>query len=181
MKRYLIYGLCAAAVIAVALELPRPAAGGTLGSPVPAPAFTHDSPGDWLNSEPLTWDALRGKVVLVDFWAFECWNCYRSFPWLRDLETRLEPEGLRVIGVHTPEFDREKVRANLEAKIEQFMLHHPVMMDNDYSYWRAMGNRYWPAWYIVDKQGNVRAAFYGETHEGDAQAQRIEAAIRDLL
>ena len=181
MKRYIIYSVIFCSAVLFCTEVLRPVSGETLAQPLPAPAFTHTGAGDWLNSAPLSWDKLRGKVVLVDFWAFECWNCYRSFPWLRDMEARLEPRGLRVIGVHTPEFDREKVKANVVAKIREFMLHHPVMLDNDHSYWRAMGNRFWPAYYIVDKQGRVRAVFYGETHRGDRQAAQIEAVIRELL
>ncbi len=97
------------------------------------------------------------------------------------MEARLESRGLQVVGVHTPEFEHERVRKNVEAKIEEFGLRHPVMLDNDFSYWRAMGNRYWPAFYIVDKKGLLRAVFYGETHEGDRQAGKIEATIKDLL
>src|SRR5688572_19696382 len=85
----------------------------------PAPAFTHAAPAEWLNSPPLTIESLRGHVVLLDFWTFACWNCYRSFPWLNDLEARLHSRGLRVIGVHTPEFDHERARANIERKIAQ--------------------------------------------------------------
>ena len=181
MKRYIIYSVLFCGAVLFSMEMLRPADGATLARPLTAPAFTHTDAGDWLNSAPLTWKDLRGKVVLVDFWTFECWNCYRSFPWLRDMETRLAPEGLQVIGVHTPEFDREKVKSSIEAKIREFMLQHPVMIDNDHSYWRAMGNRYWPAYYIVDKQGRIRAVFYGETHRGDRQARQIEATIRDLL
>jgi thiol-disulfide isomerase/thioredoxin len=181
MKRYIIYSVLFCSAVLFSMEMLRPADGATLSRPLPVPAFTHTKPGDWLNSAPLTWKDLRGKVVLVDFWTFECWNCYRSFPWLRDMEARLEPEGLQVIGVHSPEFDREKVKSSIEAKIREFMLHHPVMIDNDHSYWRAMGNRYWPAYYIVDKQGRIRAVFYGETHRGDRQAKQIETTIRDLL
>ncbi|MCB1865006.1 MAG: redoxin domain-containing protein [Chromatiales bacterium] len=149
--------------------------------PAPAPAFTHTAPAQWIGSPPLTLAALRGKVVLLDVWAFECWNCYRSFPWLNAMAARLEPRGLQVIGVHTPEFDREKDRGRLEAKVAEFGLHHPVMIDNDWSYWNALGNRYWPAWYVLDRQGRIRGRFIGETHAGDAQAQRIEALIETLL
>lgn len=181
MQRYIIYSALFCAAVLVMTQVMQPVSGQTLQKPVPAPAFTQTDPADWLNSKPLTWKDLRGKVVLVDFWTFDCWNCYRSFPWLRDLETRLGPQGLEVIGVHSPEFDREKVKANVEAKIREFMLHHPVMLDNNHTYWRAMGNRFWPAWYIVDKRGDIRAVYYGETHPGDRQATRIEAVIKDLL
>ncbi len=147
----------------------------------PAPEFTHRAEAEWLNSAPLTLGALRGQVVLVDFWTFACWNCYRSFPWLNALEARLHDQGLRVIGVHTPEFEHERVRGNIEKKIAAYDLRHPVMMDNDFSYWRAMGNRYWPAFYLIDRQGRVRASYAGETHEGDQRALRIEADIKRLL
>lgn len=147
----------------------------------PAPAFTHTAASEWLNSKPLMLESLRGQVVLLDFWTFACWNCYRSFPWLNELESRLHERGLRIIGVHTPEFDHERVRGNIEKKIAQYGLKHPVMMDNDFSYWNAMGNRYWPAFYLIDKRGRVRSHYAGETHAGDAQARRIESDISALL
>ena len=149
--------------------------------PVSAPEFTHQRDSDWINSVPLRIADLRGKVLLIDFWTFDCWNCYRSFPWLKSLEARLDPARFLVIGVHTPEFDREKQRNNIVAKVAQFGLRHPVMIDNDYSYWQAMGNRYWPAWYLVDKSGRIRAVFQGETHSGERQAEVIENNIRELL
>lgn len=146
-----------------------------------APAFPVTSPEHWLNSPPLTWGALHGKVVLVDFWTFDCWNCYRSFPWLTDLEARLAPEGLQIIGVHSPEFDHEKVTNSIVKKARKFQLTHPIVIDNDMHTWRAFENRYWPAYYLVDRQGRVRARFVGEIHAGDTQATQIEAAIRALL
>ena len=148
---------------------------------VRAPAFTHAGRQDWINSLPLQLADLRGDVVLVDFWTSDCWNCYRSFPWLNAMERRLAPQGLRIIGVHTPEFDREKVREHVMARIAEFKLKHPVMVDNDRSYWRAMHNQYWPAYYLIDKKGYVRAVYYGETHAGDRQAGQIEGTIRQLL
>lgn len=156
---------------------------GTRGAvaPMGAPAFTHLREADWLNSKPLTLASLRGKVVLIDFWAFECWNCYRSFPWLKELEASFEEEGLQVIGVHAPEFERERERSAVAAKAQQFGLSHPIMIDNDFSYWRALGNRYWPAYYLIDKRGRVRYRFVGETHAGSAQAQRVERAVQALL
>lgn len=154
---------------------------GVLDRPFPAPEFPARAPDAWINSEPLRLADLRGKVVLIDFWTFDCWNCYRSFPWLNDLERRLEPQGLQVVGVHTPEFAHERVRASVVGKVAEFGLRHPVMMDNDFAYWRAMGNRYWPAFYVIGKRGRVRGAFAGETHPGDAQALRIEALLGELL
>jgi len=147
----------------------------------PLPEFTNTDRNTWFNSEPVSLQDLRGRVVLVDFWTFECWNCYRSFPWLNALEERLDGEAFEVIGVHSPEFDRESDPQQVAAKIREFGLKHPVMMDNDFRYWRALNNRYWPAYYLVDKKGVIRHLHVGETHEGDARARLIEEQIRDLL
>ena len=145
------------------------------------PEFTHANQTDWINSEPLVVADLKGRVVLVDVWTFGCWNCYRSFPWLRAVEHRFGSEGLTVIGVHSPEFPHEGVRASVVKKVAQFELHHPVMIDNDLSYWRALGNQYWPTFYLVDKRGQIRSVFIGETHVGDRRALDIEERIKTLL
>jgi len=152
-----------------------------LNPPANMPEFTQVDELAWLNSKPLTRADLRGKVVLIDIWTYGCWNCYNSFPWLRSVEEKFADQDFTVIGIHTPEFDREKVRENVVKKIEEFKLHHPVMMDNNFAYWRALNNKYWPAYYIVDKQGNIRDAFIGETHEGDRRAKKIEKTIAKLL
>ena len=149
--------------------------------PAQIPEFTQTKQSAWINSKPLTINNLRGKVLLVDIWTFNCWNCYRSFPWLISVEKKFSGQGFQVIGVHTPEFEHEKERENVVAKIKEFMLHHPIMMDNDFAYWRSLNNQYWPAYYIVDKQGNIRGAFIGETHEGDPRAVQIESLIAKLL
>ena len=146
-----------------------------------APEFTHTLAEEWINSDPLTLSELRGNVVLLDFWTFDCWNCYRSFPWLKEVEKTYQGLGLQVIGVHTPEFEHERIRSNIVDKVTEFDLHHPVMIDNDFSYWRAMNNHYWPAFYLIDKQGFIRAIFLGETHAGTSRASKIERAIEELL
>jgi thiol-disulfide isomerase/thioredoxin len=151
------------------------------GEPTQAPEFTHAAPADWINSAPLRLEDLRGNVVLLDFWTFECWNCYRSFPWLNVLESKYSGKGLKVIGVHSPEFSRERDRARVAAKVAEFDLHHPIMIDNDFSYWQALGNRYWPAFYLIDRQGYLRHSFVGETHIGDTRAQAVEQAVQRLL
>lgn len=183
MKRSVQYVLILAATAALYLttELPIGAVATQLNDSPEAAEFTHSSPEEWINSVPLTLAELRGRVILIDFWTFDCWNCYRSFPWLKSVETRYHSQGLQVIGVHTPEFDHEKVRTNIIAKVEEFDLHHPVMIDNDFSYWNAMGNRYWPTYYLIDKRGRVRSVFIGETHAGDARARKVEAAIEWLI
>jgi thiol-disulfide isomerase/thioredoxin len=147
----------------------------------PLPAFTATTTDDWLNSAPLRVEDLRGKVVLLDVWTFGCWNCYRSFPWLNALEARLADSPFQVIGIHSPEFAHERDPAQVRAKIAEFGLRHPVMLDNDFAYWRALGNRYWPAYYLVDKHGDIRELHVGETHEGDARASAIEERIGALL
>ncbi len=181
MKRLIVLITSTLAVIALALPLTQAARGGVVRQPLAAPEFTHISADEWLNSAPLKLADLRGKVVLVDFWTFDCWNCYRSFPWLKAMETRLADKGLQVIGVHSPEFDREKIPENIKKKVAEFGLKHPIMIDNDFSYWKAMANRYWPAYYVIDKNGLLRAAFVGETHAGDDQAKKIEKILNELL
>ncbi len=152
-----------------------------LNPPATMPEFTQIDEIAWINSKPLLSEDLRGKVVLLDVWTYGCWNCYNSFPWLRGVEEKFADQDFTVIGIHTPEFDHEKERENVVKKIEEFELHHPVMMDNNKAYWRALRNRYWPAYYIVDKQGNIRKGFIGETHEGDRRAKKIENLIVKLL
>jgi glutathione peroxidase-family protein len=149
--------------------------------PAQMPEFTQVDPAAWINSKPLSVKDLRGKVILIDVWTYGCWNCYKSFPWLRALENKFSDQDFQVIGIHSPEFDREKERDNVVKKVEEFMLHHPVMMDNNRAYWRSLRNRYWPAYYIVDKEGNIRDAFIGETHAGDRNAKKIEKLITKLL
>ena len=147
----------------------------------PLPEFTHTDPRDWLGSKPLTKNDLKGKVVLIDIWTFECWNCYRSFPWLNGLQKKLTKSPLQIIGVHSPEFKREHDYAAIRMKMDEFQLKHPTMVDNDFSYWKALGNKYWPTFYIVDKQGQLRGRFIGEMHAGTPQAIKIEELIKQLL
>ena len=149
--------------------------------PSKMPEFTQVDEVAWINSKPLSVEDLLGKVVLIDVWTYGCWNCYNSFPWLHSVEEKFADQEFTVIGIHTPEFDREKEREIVVKKVAEFELHHPVMMDNDFAYWRALRNEYWPAYYIVDKQGNIRKGFIGETHKGDRRAKKIENIIAKLL
>ena len=153
----------------------------TAATGVVAPEFTHNATELWLNGPPLTLAELRGKVLLVDFWTFDCWNCYRSFPWLKALEAEFDDEDFIVVGVHAPEFEHERDIASVQDKADEFGLRHPIMIDNDFPYWKAMGNRFWPSFYLIDKHGLVRHAFIGETHRGDKQARAIHDAVVALL
>lgn len=157
------------------------AAAREMDHPRQAPEFSHSAPRDWLNAAAMTLEDLRGRVVLIDFWSYGCWNCYRSFPWLNDLEDRFGPRGLIVVGVHSPEFEHEKNRSKVAAKVQEFEIAHPVMIDNDLSYWKAMENRYWPTFYLIDRVGQIRASYIGETHSGDRNARAIEDKVSELL
>lgn len=185
--RIIIFALIALALAAfLALSPISPAFNtntqfGVLAQPRITPEFTHTAPAEWLNSQPLKLSDLRGKVVLLDFWTFDCWNCYRSIPWQHHVEEKLGPNGLRLIGVHSPEFDHERDVNNVMDKIEEFKITHPVMIDNDFSYWKAMKNRYWPSYYVLDKSGRTRGIFAGEVHVGDRRAQAMESLINKLL
>lgn len=150
-------------------------------APEAAPQFTQRAPAAWINSSPRTIESFRGRVLLIDVWTFDCWNCYRSIPWLADLERRLAPRGLSVLGIHSPEFKHERERERVLAKVREFGIKHPVMLDNDFAYWRALDNRYWPAFYVIDKRGRIRGRFVGETHVGDRRAVQIERLIQTLV
>lgn len=147
----------------------------------PAPEFPHTRQASWLNSPPLTLASLRGKVVLLDIWTTDCWNCYRSFPWLRGVTDRFSGRGLVVIGVHSPEFEHEKDRRAIAARLAQYQLTNPQMLDDDFAYWRRLDNQYWPAFYLIDRQGRIRQLLVGEQHSGDRSARNFEAAIDTLL
>lgn len=172
MRRYLFLFLLFLPMAVLARELPQP---------LPMPEFTNQDAEQWFNSKPLRRADLQGKVVLLDVWTYECWNCYRSFPWLHDLEERFKDEDFQVIGIHTPEFARERKVGNVAAAIKKFELEHPVMMDNEFAYWNALNNRFWPAFYLIDKRGNLRYLHVGETHKGDRRAVAIERDINTLL
>ena len=133
MKRskMLILAVAVALVVLIGVRLDDRAVAYDVTDAPDAPEFTHSAAQDWINSPPLTLEALRGRVVLIDFWTFDCWNCYRSFPWLHSLEERFTEQGLSVVGVHSPEFKHERERANVVKKVAEFKLSHPVMLDND--------------------------------------------------
>ena len=130
----------------------------------------------WLNSEPLTPDGLRGKVVLVDFWTYTCINWQRTQPYVRAWAQRYKDQGLVVIGVHTPEFGYEKSTRNVVTALQRLAITYPVAQDNRYETWKAFGNEYWPAVYLVDRSGHIRLK-----HVGEGDYAETEEAIDHLL
>jgi cytochrome c biogenesis protein CcdA/thiol-disulfide isomerase/thioredoxin len=142
-----------------------------------APDFAGIS--DWLNTpgdKPLTIAGLRGKVVLIDFWTYSCINCLRTLPHLRAWYAAYHKDGFDIVGVHTPEFAFEHVLSNVDGAVKRFHVTWPVALDNDYDTWNAWSNQYWPADYLVDQRGDVRAYSFGE---GDYA--KTEHDIRQLL
>ena len=130
----------------------------------------------WLNSPPLTAPGLRGSVVLVDFWTYTCINWLRTLPYLRAWADKYRDHGLVVIGVHTPEFDVEHDLDNVRRAATDLRVDYPIAIDNDYAIWDAFGNRYWPALYFVDGQGQIRHHRFGE---GDYE--QSEMILQQLL
>ena len=116
----------------------------------------------WLNSSPLDWTALKDKVVLVEFWTFECYNCKNVEPYIKQWYDKYKNKGLEIVAVHSPEFDRERKLENVKEYIKDHGITYPVAIDNDFKIWKNYSNRYWPAMYIVDKKGTIRYRFIGE-------------------
>ncbi|MCA9397573.1 thioredoxin family protein, partial [candidate division WWE3 bacterium] len=132
--------------------------------------------GEWINSEPLSMEKLRGKVVLVDFWTYSCINCQRTFPYLQTWWDTYQDDGLVIIGVHSPEFEFEKDIDNVSKAANDFDLTYPIVQDNNFATWRAYSNRYWPAKYLIDANGYIRY-----THFGEGKYNETEEAIQLLL
>src|SRR5262245_31529134 len=124
----------------------------------------------WLNSGPLSAKALRGKVVLIDFWTYTCINSLRPLPYIRAWADKYKQAGLVVVGVHTPEFSFEKERANVETAVRGLKVEFPVAIDSDYQIWNAFANQYWPALYFVDAKGRIRHHFFGEGEYAEAES-----------
>ncbi|MGG6240056.1 thioredoxin family protein [Nodosilinea sp. AN01ver1] len=130
----------------------------------------------WLNSDPLTLASLRGNVVLLQFWTFGCINCQRTLPSLVGWHQRYADQGLRIIGVHTPEFAYERDVNNIRRALEQYNITYPVPLDNDFQTWRAYSNRYWPHLFLADRDGFLRY-----DHIGEGAYDTTEQTIRTLL
>jgi len=146
----------------------------SLVKPYPAPAI--EGIEHWINTHPLTLADLKGKVVLIDFWAYSCINCIRTLPYLKDWYHKYHNKGLTIIGIHSPEFDFEGHYANVSAAVKKYGILYPVALDTQFKTWRNFNNQYWPAHYLIDQQGRV---VY--THFGEGAYEVTENNIRYLL
>ncbi|MDR6927620.1 MULTISPECIES: cytochrome c biogenesis protein DipZ [Pseudomonas] len=131
---------------------------------------------EWLNSPALTNESLKGKVVLVDFWTYDCINCQHTLPYVKDWAKKYEKDGLVVIGVHTPEYGFERIIDNVKEQVKKLGITYPVAIDNNYAIWRNFDNQYWPAHYLIDAKGQVRY-----THFGEGSYDTQEKVIQQLL
>ncbi len=161
-------------------DLPQPEQKAFL-QPVVAPQPTSEMPAleggsAWINSPPLSNSALKGKVVLIDFWTRDCINCQHTLPYVREWANKYRAAGLVVVGVHTPEYPWERSLPALREAITKWQLTYPIVADNGYAIWNAFGNQYWPAHYLFDAKGKLRYTAFGE---GDYVQQ--EKMIQQLL
>ena len=132
--------------------------------------------GNWINSEPLKLKDLRGRVVLVEFWTFGCYNCRNTLPFVKTWHDRYQEKGLTVIGVHSPEFDDERKVENLRHESVSLGIRYPVVTDNDYQTWNAYHVEAWPTTFLLDKQGRIRWR-----HVGEGDYDEAERLIQRLL
>jgi len=141
----------------------------------PAPDFIGLE--NWINSEEIvSLEALRGKVVLIDFWTLGCINCIRTLWHTQELYETYNDQGFEIIGIHAPEFAYERKLSEVQKAVEKYWLTYPVVQDNDFQTWRAYKNRYWPAFYLIDKKGDIRY-----THFGEGKYREMEIAVEELL
>lgn len=167
MLRRMLAAICLCLTLAACMPASQ-------AQPQAAPEFTGIK--RWINSAPLTLNQLHGKVVLVEFWTFECGNCLNVVPHVNAWHRQYAKDGLVVVGVHTPEYDTEKVDANVDAAVKRLGIEYAVAQDNDYRTWDAYANRYWPVLYLIDRDGRVVYR-----HIGEGGYAETEARIRALL
>lgn len=166
--------LLAAVVLAAAIGAPIAALVQELPSQSELASLA--SANEWLNSPPLTAPALRGKVVLIDFWTYTCINWLRTFPYVRAWDQKYRNQGLVVLGIHAPEFAFEKDLNNVRRAVKDMQVDYPVAVDNEHVIWRAFNNEEWPALYFIDAKGRVRHHYFGE-----GAYEESEAVIQQLL
>jgi thiol-disulfide isomerase/thioredoxin len=138
-----------------------------------APEFAK---GNWINSDPLTLEKLRGHVVVVEFWTFGCFNCRNTLPSVKEWDTKYRGRGLTIVGVHTPETDSEYSIDNVRKEVPALGIKYPVVTDNDYKTWKAYGVEAWPTIVVLDKQGRIRWV-----HVGEGRYDETERVIKALL
>jgi thiol-disulfide isomerase/thioredoxin len=166
-----------AAALTLTFASPSPLGGDVpAAEAVPAPEFQNID--TWLNSQPLKLGELRGKVVLVDFWTYTCINCLNHLPYVKDWNEKYKDKGLIVVGVHTPEFAYEKSTKNVKDAIQRLQIKHAVAQDNSYGTWKAFRNQYWPAVYLIDKQGKIVYSHFGEGSYGTTE-KKIQALLAE--
>jgi len=141
-----------------------------------APVAPEISSGLWINSEPVTLKSLRGRVVLIEFWTFACYNCRNTLPSLKKWDAQYRDKGLTIIGVHTPELDFERDLDQLRREVAGLGIKYPVVTDQDYSTWKAYGVEAWPTVFLLDKQGRIRWS-----HVGEGYYDETEEVIKKLL
>ncbi|EMV7410313.1 TPA: cytochrome c biogenesis protein/redoxin [Enterobacter soli] len=132
----------------------------------------------WINGDPVTPESLKGKVVLIDFWTWDCINCQHTLPYVRDWANKYQSQGLVVIGVHTPEYPWEKPLSSVKDAVNKWQLPYRVVADNNYQIWNAFGNQYWPAHYYFDAKGQLRYTSFGEGNY-DKQEQMIQQLLKE--
>jgi thiol-disulfide isomerase/thioredoxin len=162
-------------IIALALGIPALWLGLGQGY-TPAKSAPEITNGTWINSDPLRLAHLRGKVVLVEFWTFGCYNCQNVEPYVKNWHDRFKDSGLVVIGMHSPEFGHERVLKNVRNYVREHGIQYAVAIDNDYQTWNSYRNHYWPAMYLIDKKGVIRY-----TRIGEGGYEQTEKEIRGLL
>jgi len=147
-----------------------------------APSWRNTS---WLNSgQPVTLESLRGRVVLLNFWVFTCYNCTNTVPSLVDFDQKYRDRGLTIVGIHTPEFPPyagEHDKANVAKALERHHILYPVAQDNDNATWNLYHIQYWPSFVLIDKQGQIRYEGVGEFHLKDPTYQEWDTRIQKLL
>jgi thiol-disulfide isomerase/thioredoxin len=140
----------------------------------PAPEFSGIA--TWQNSPPLSMQALKGKVVLIDFWTYSCINCVRTLPYIKKWHDKYKDQGLVIVGVHTPEFAFERKTNNVQTAMKRFGIQYAVAQDNEYATWKAYENQYWPAAYLIDRSGTIVLKHFGE-----GRYDEMEKAIQTLI
>ncbi|WP_414929880.1 thioredoxin family protein [Variovorax sp. Root473] len=178
MKSHVLLGMAAVAASVGILTAAAPPSGGDIASRAAEMAPEFQNIDQWLNSQPLKLQELRGKVVLVDFWTYTCINCLNHLPHVKEWNEKYKDKGLVVVGVHTPEFAYEKSTKNVQDAINRLQIKHAVAQDNHYATWKAFNNQYWPAVYLIDKQGKIVYSHFGEGSYGTTE-KKIQALLAE--